>query len=232
MAEVSWQTAMDPDRERPAMEYAINYGFGWATLVTPLPNPEERFMTLASTCFGLRKSITDVKILGGHVVRAKYYEMLSFGGDVYAWREDGARMMLAPEEFKDDDWDTYYCDICRAKTEDISITVEAYIDECRRTDPTQGDVFEHRLVHYALGIAGEAGECADMVKKNIFQKHSFDRDHFVKELGDVLWYLTMAADLVGCSLEDVMTTNVRKLRERYPNGFEAEKSIHRKEGDV
>lgn len=88
------------------------------------------------------------------------------------------------------------------------------------------------IVNGVLGLCGEAGECADMVKKHLFQGHELDTVHLAKELGDVAWYLAVAAYFIGYDLETVFQMNVDKLRSRYPNGFEAERSLHRQEGDV
>lgn len=88
------------------------------------------------------------------------------------------------------------------------------------------------VLNGVLGLNGEAGECADMVKKHLFQGHELDNEHFAIELGDVAWYLAVSAHSIGYDLETVLQMNVDKLRRRYPNGFEAERSLHREEGDV
>lgn len=88
------------------------------------------------------------------------------------------------------------------------------------------------IVNGVLGLTGEAGECADMVKKNIFQGHELDKEHLAKELGDVAWYLAITAYEIGYDLETILQMNVDKLRKRYPNGFEADRSLHREEDDV
>ncbi len=80
-----------------------------------------------------------------------------------------------------------------------------------------------------LGIAGEAGEVADMVKKHVGHGHPLDRDALVEELGDVLWYVAAIATLHGLTLGDVATTNVAKLRLRYPDGFSEAASLERKD---
>lgn len=83
-----------------------------------------------------------------------------------------------------------------------------------------------------MGLYGESGECVDMVKKYRFQGHELDKAHLAKELGDVAWYLAVTAHAIGYDLETVLQMNVDKLRNRYPNGFEKERSLHRQEGDV
>lgn len=85
----------------------------------------------------------------------------------------------------------------------------------------------HQLLNAALGLAGEAGEFADLVKKHAFQGHELDRDKVVKELGDVRYYLELACITLGITITEVEETNKDKLLKRYPNGFTVEASIRR-----
>lgn len=85
------------------------------------------------------------------------------------------------------------------------------------------------LVNAALGLAGESGEVADLIKKVEFQGHILDEDKLVEELGDVLWYVALAAETLGVPLEDIMRRNIDKLWSRYPAGFDPERSQHREE---
>lgn len=80
---------------------------------------------------------------------------------------------------------------------------------------------------YALGLAGEAGEVADLVKKEFGHGHPVDLDKILKELGDVLYYVAVEAAEYGFFLSEVATANVDKLRERYPDGFTPERSLNR-----
>lgn len=88
------------------------------------------------------------------------------------------------------------------------------------------------LLNGALGLAGESGEVVDTVKKHLFQGHWLDKSHITKELGDVAWYLAISAHAVGCDLDTIFQMNIDKLKARYPDGFSAENSINRKEGDT
>lgn len=83
----------------------------------------------------------------------------------------------------------------------------------------------------ALGLAGEAGEVADLIKKGIFHQQGLDTDHLRKELGDVLWYLTALCSDLGLSLEEIMQHNIKKLWARYPDGYDPERTTIR-EGDA
>lgn len=71
----------------------------------------------------------------------------------------------------------------------------------------------------ALGLAGEAGEVADLLKKHVHHHKPLDRSALVKELGDVLWYLAFLCEANGLTLEEVASANAEKLRARYPDGF-------------
>lgn len=85
------------------------------------------------------------------------------------------------------------------------------------------------LLNGALGLTGEAGEVADMIKKHIFHGHDLNLDDFIKELGDCAWYLALLCTAIDISLEDVLILNIEKLKRRYPEGFSSEASINRTE---
>ena len=87
------------------------------------------------------------------------------------------------------------------------------------------------LINSVMGLCGESGEAIDIVKKWLMQGHELDKDHLIKELGDVAWYLAEAATALDISLEDVFKGNIDKLKSRYPEGFETQKSLIRTEED-
>lgn len=90
---------------------------------------------------------------------------------------------------------------------------------------------EH-LLNGVLGLCGESGEVADMVKKYRMQGHVLDINHLAKELGDILWYVAETATAIGFDLDDIMQMNIVKLKARYPDGFSSDRSQHRKDGDI
>ena len=106
-----------------------------------------------------------------------------------------------------------------------------YQIEALRTANSMNDKYP-LVLNGVLGLAGESGECADLVKKHLFQGHELDEKHLAKELGDVAWYLAISAHAIGYKLSDILEMNVQKLRERYPDGFDEERSRNRKLGDV
>ena len=85
------------------------------------------------------------------------------------------------------------------------------------------------LIECALGLTGESGEFADLLKKSLCQGHKFDKTEATKELGDVLWYVAVAANILGITLGEVMEVNIEKLKKRYPQGFDKACSINRRE---
>lgn len=89
-----------------------------------------------------------------------------------------------------------------------------------------------QLINGALGLTGEAGEVSDLVKKGIFHEKGIDLEHLKKELGDCVWYLAMICDACGFTLDDVMQTNIDKLKVRYPEGFDTYRANNRAEGDI
>lgn len=85
---------------------------------------------------------------------------------------------------------------------------------------------EHRLL-LACGLAGEAGEVADNLKKEVGHGHPYDAAGLLEELGDALWYLSELARIHGIALSDVAGSNIAKIRARYPDGFTEERSRNR-----
>lgn len=86
---------------------------------------------------------------------------------------------------------------------------------------------EIMLVWNALGLAGEAGELANMIKKVVFFRHDIDRGKVIDELGDILWYIAALCTKLDISLGYVMERNIAKLMQRYPNGYSSEASKER-----
>lgn len=118
------------------------------------------------------------------------------------------------------------------------MTNEEYQYFARRTqkkewqNPNRSDRERHEMLcHAVFGLCSEAGEVSGILQKT-YQGHEFDRTHFAKELSDVLWFVSEAADGIGFTLSEIMQMNIDKLLARYPEGFDPEKSLHRAEGDV
>ena len=80
------------------------------------------------------------------------------------------------------------------------------------------------VINASLGLSGEVGELNDMIKKAIFHEH--------KEISDVMWYIALMCESFGFDMGEIAQINIDKLKARYPEGFDPDKSLHRKEGDI
>lgn len=83
------------------------------------------------------------------------------------------------------------------------------------------------LAILAIGLCGESGEVAELLKKYIGHGHDLCVDDVLNELGDVLWYVASLAEAMDSSLESVASMNITKLMKRYPHGFSEEASRNR-----
>ncbi len=108
------------------------------------------------------------------------------------------------------------------------MTGNEYQELANRTMSCECGMAEMHAVH---GISSESGELQALYQK-IYQGHEFDEEHAKKELGDILWFIAEYCTAMGWKLEDVMQLNINKLKARYPEGFSAEKSLHRAKGDI
>lgn len=97
---------------------------------------------------------------------------------------------------------------------------------------TADDKVRNDPAYTALGLCGEAGEFAECIKHEKYHGHPENKPKKLKELGDVYWYLAMAAQKAGFTLSEVATANVIKLSKRYPDGFTTEASIERADGEA
>lgn len=98
-----------------------------------------------------------------------------------------------------------------------------YRDEVLRNCPNfSTDDIKTKLSLGGLGVAGEAGEVADLIKKILHHDVPFNdaiRDKLVKEMGDVYWYLEYLSAALGFCTEHILIKNIDKLRARHPNGW-------------
>lgn len=106
------------------------------------------------------------------------------------------------------------------------MTLNEYQTLAQRTSRRELTPREH-LMNGILGLAGETGECADLVKKHFYQDGREIIDNLKDEVGDCLWYVVEVASAMGWTLEEVAQHNIEKLEKRYPCGFDADRSLHR-----
>ena len=85
------------------------------------------------------------------------------------------------------------------------------------------------ILNASMGLCGESGEVIDLVKKHLFQGHDLDDERLIEELGDVAWYLAEAATALNVDLSEILEKNIKKLENRFPDGFNSNRSINRGE---
>src|SRR5690606_12559489 len=108
------------------------------------------------------------------------------------------------------------------------------IDAARTESPVTQELIERasvpkfiRLEHAAYGLATEAGELLDQLKKHKFYGKPLDFVNLEEEAGDVAWYLALVCNALGVDMQAIMDRNIQKLRTRFPEKFSADGAINR-----
>ena len=86
-------------------------------------------------------------------------------------------------------------------------------------------------IHALHGLVGEIGELHSLYQK-VYQGHEFDKHHAMSEVSDMLWFIAEYCTAMGWNLDDVMNTNIEKLKATFPEGFDVDKDLNRAEGDI
>jgi len=109
------------------------------------------------------------------------------------------------------------------------MTPDEFLKESSRTMTPDcfNDVIKNETLHGIIGVAGEAGELIDAMKKALFYGQELDLENIKEELGDILWYVAAIIRSEGWSFEEIMQQNIDKLKIRYPIKFTTEDSIIR-----
>ena len=86
---------------------------------------------------------------------------------------------------------------------------------------------EQQVSNMIFGANGELGEVTDILKKHLYQEHRINKIHLAEEIGATLFYIVNLCTIYGLDIEDILQGNVDKLKKRFPEGFDAERSINR-----
>lgn len=110
------------------------------------------------------------------------------------------------------------------------MTINEYQQLASRTinDELKMDEVRKHALH---GMVSEIGELHGIYQK-VYQNHSLDQEHLKKELGDLLWFIAEYCTSMCWSMNEIAAMNIDKLKARYPEGFDAERSLHREKGDI
>lgn len=109
-----------------------------------------------------------------------------------------------------------------------------FLESIKRTDKsdeayssTSCTPTQHRMINGALGLAGEAGEVVDIIKKHVQYGKALDVALLKEELGDMLYYAGLLMLAVDTDFKEVMEMNTAKLLKRFPHGFDASRAINK-----
>ena len=104
-------------------------------------------------------------------------------------------------------------------------TFNEYQKLARRTQNSDLDMDARRL-HALHGLASEVGEIHGLFQK-LYQGHPLNLDDLEDELGDLLWFAAQLCDAHCWQMGEVAEKNIKKLKKRYPKGFDVERSVRR-----
>lgn len=110
-----------------------------------------------------------------------------------------------------------------------------YVDNAIRTESNDfpkimkrlSSTTDLRLLHAGMGLATEAAKFVDALKKYVFYGTEPDTTNLIEEMGDLFWYLAIAADALGVSFETIQQRNIAKFAKRYPDKFTEADAVHR-----
>mgnify|MGYP001579529104 CR=1 FL=1 len=99
------------------------------------------------------------------------------------------------------------------------MTLKEYCIAAKRTCAalTENEMLDHAV----LGMAGEAGEIANLWKQQKHQKRLIDYSGLEEELGDLMWHVAEMCSFDSELLERILRRNITKLQRRYPDGFDS-----------
>ena len=127
-----------------------------------------------------------------------------------------------------------YLEFVDGVTSEPSKDTEAFIYRVEELAGQDCDI--QRLLTAAVGLAAEAGEFLEIVKKITFQGKPYNEEtikHMKSELADSMWYMAQGCKSLNTNFEELVDINVTKLEKRYPGGsFDVHHSEVRAEGDI
>ena len=112
----------------------------------------------------------------------------------------------------------------------MELTIRDYYKAAKRTINPKLTMLDFRN-HALHGIAGECGEIHSLYQKT-YQGHELSKDRVMDELGDLCWFVMELCFAEGIDPQEMLEYNVDKLMKRFPDGFSAERSVHREKYGV
>ena len=113
---------------------------------------------------------------------------------------------------------------------------DEFIELCLRTESTnfcdlvgmdERVYSKERLLHAMMGMQTETSEFTDAIKKSLFYGKKLDVVNLKEELGDLLWYVSIAMSELGTDYNTEMTRVIEKLKIRFPDKFTNKNALNR-----
>lgn len=107
--------------------------------------------------------------------------------------------------------------------------IKTYLKESEKTLSKDFFVDDKKavLLHSAIGLCTESSEVLDAFKKSLYYGKELDLVNIKEELGDIMWYMAIMMRELDLDMEVILETNINKLRKRYGEKFDKQKSENR-----
>lgn len=105
--------------------------------------------------------------------------------------------------------------------------IEAVVEFSEKEAKLDANSIDPRLLHGIVGLATEVAEVLEVLEKTLFHGEELDRHNLFEERGDIEYYLALIDDSLNFEEEAIRSQNIKKLKARYPQGFETEKAMNR-----
>ena len=107
------------------------------------------------------------------------------------------------------------------------MTFTKYQELARRTQNKDLSMSK-RMYHALHGLSAEVGEIHEIFQKS-YQGHTVYTEKIIDEMSDVLWFIAELCDVFTVSMDELAQHNIDKLKKRFPDGFDPERSLHRED---
>jgi NTP pyrophosphatase (non-canonical NTP hydrolase) len=107
-------------------------------------------------------------------------------------------------------------------------SLNQYIEDANKTNaPLNNSYQDMTSIHMLMGMMTEVGELIDVYKKNLAYGKDIDITNVKEEIGDLMWYIAGFCKYNNFDLTEILQTNIKKLKQRYPDKFDSKRAINR-----
>jgi NTP pyrophosphatase (non-canonical NTP hydrolase) len=122
----------------------------------------------------------------------------------------------------------YISNICTLTNIKLSSLIQSPVIKSSIILGTNESSYISNLTKYTMGMVCRVGAAGDMIKKHFFHGHELDMNKLESELYNALRNMNYICMILGITMDEVAELNIKKLLDRYPNGFSSTDSVNRK----